>query len=346
MKYILLVILLCFATISNAQLDLKKHVKFSTFYAAVNGGNSISDIDVFSVTNGLETTTIKTPFDYNMVFGVRKIARFGYENKANTFYDGSEESYSDAATVGKITGLEYLFEVDINRQQGIDYLDQQHFIRYVRDKWTAKVEYVKNGFADVKYFESSQRYRQKIGDKFSINFGAVQRLSEPYGFDPLEEWVLSTGDIHYTYLAIQEGYNIDVNNSEYKNPNGDVVATNVEVWEEVVIPQMLSEYVDKKRNDLPNQWVHSFVIGYDFYHYTKSFWLHSWANLMPYHYNDGGQYSYHVFNNDEQWYDYSGGMIFGHKLNKNLGVFIEGKYNKYWNRKWYDFKFGINYIIL
>ena len=67
---------------------------------------------------------------------------------------------------------------------------------------------------------------------------------------------------------------------------------------------------------------------------------------MPWHYNDGGEFSYHKYNKGKQWYDYSGGMIFGYKLNKNLGTFIEGKYNKYWNRKWYDFKFGINYIIL
>ena len=35
----------------------------------------------------------------------------------------------------------------------------------------------------------------------------------------------------------------------------------------------------------------------------------------------------------------------GYKLNKSLGAFVEGKYNKYWNRKWYDFKLGINYVI-
>ena len=38
-------------------------------------------------------------------------------------------------------------------------------------------------------------------------------------------------------------------------------------------------------------------------------------------------------------------IIFGRKLDKQLGIFAEGKYNKYWNREWYDFKFGINYII-
>ena len=38
-------------------------------------------------------------------------------------------------------------------------------------------------------------------------------------------------------------------------------------------------------------------------------------------------------------------LIYGIKVNKNLGYFVEGKYNKYWNREWYDFKFGINYVI-
>ena len=66
---------------------------------------------------------------------------------------------------------------------------------------------------------------------------------------------------------------------------------------------------------------------------------------MPWHYDDGGEFSYHKFNNGEQWYDYSGGLIFGKKFNKHLGVFVEGTYNKYWNREWHDFSLGINYVI-
>ena len=112
---------------------------------------------------------------------------------------------------------------------------------------------------------------------------------------------------------------------------------------EVVIPNVLYDYSERKRNELENTIQHSVVLGFDFYHYTKNFWAHSWANLMPYHL-DNGIYSYEKYN-DGQWLDYSGGLIFGYKYNKNLGTFIEGKYNKYWNREWYDFKFGINYII-
>ena len=69
----------------SQEIDIKKLLKFSTFYAAVNGGTSLSDVKVFSVNNGLSTQTISTPYDYNFTIGLRKIARFGYENKARTF---------------------------------------------------------------------------------------------------------------------------------------------------------------------------------------------------------------------------------------------------------------------
>ena len=349
MKKVLLLLLLvisisCVTPKDCCSQDVKKLFKFSTFYAAASGGTSISDVDVFSVKNGLETSTVQTPFDYNLAFGIRKIARFGYENKAQTFYDGTETSWSDGANIGKVKGLEFLFEIDMKRQEGVEYLDQHHFIRHVADKYILKGEYLQDGFADIEYFEMSQRYRYNIG-KLSFNIGLAQRRSEPYGYDPLEEWKLNNGDIHYTYLAIQEGYNIDVYNSEYFDPNGNLVATSPEIWEEVAIPEMLSNYVDKKRNELDKKFQQSLVLGFDYYYYKKDFWLHSWANLMPWHYNDGGSFSYHNYNDDKQWYDYSGGLIFGYKYSKQLGTFLEGKYNKYWNREWYDFKLGINYII-
>jgi len=342
----LLILLLIFPLLCFSQESkFKKQFKFSTFYGAVNGGTSISDVESFSVTDGLSTTNIKTPFDYNLTLGVRKIARFGYENKAQTFYDGTESNYSDAATIGKIKGTEFLFEVDYKRQEGVEYLDQHHFIRYVAKNWNAKVEYLKDGFADVEYYEASQRYRYNYNDKLSFNIGAAQRIAEPYGYDPLDEWRLDNGGIHYTYLALQEGYNVDVFEGEYYDPDGEIVATSADVWEQVVIPEVLANYTDRKRNELPSQWNYSLVLGFDYYHYTKNYWLHSWGNLLPYHYDNGKEYSYHNYNNGEQWYDYSGGIIFGKKISKQLGIFTEGKYNKYWNREWYDFKLGINYII-
>ena len=341
MRWLFLTLLSVICISSEAQI--KKIFKFSTFYVAANGGTSISDRDVFSVSSQLTKEVVETPYDYSVIAGVRKIQRFQYEG-STPFKDGTESSYGDAATVGR-NPFEYLFEINYTRQEGVKYIDQNHFIRYVKPKWLVKLEYVKDGFADIEYYETTQRLRLRGNKKLSFNIGALQRISEPYGHNPLDEWLLSNNNIHYTYLAIQEGYSVDVFASEYKDPQGNVVATSTDVWEQVVIPEVLSDYVEKKRNELPNQWVHSLVLGFDFYHYKKNWWLHSWGNLIPYHYNDGGRYSYHNFNNNEQWYDYSGGMIFGWKVNKSLGLFVENKYSKYWNRTWYDFKVGINYII-
>ena len=165
------------------------------------------------------------------------------------------------------------------RQEGKDYMDQHHFIRYSSDDncddplcinyFAFKVEYLQDGFADVEYFEASERLRHKKTRNLSFNIGAAHRLAEPYGYDPLSEWVLDNGNVHYTYLALQEGYNVNVQSSEYYNPNGELVATSAEVWEAVVIPEVLSDYSEKKRNELSKVIQHSVVVGFDYYKYNK-----------------------------------------------------------------------------
>ena len=136
---IMLVVFLLATFTANGQ-TVKKTFKFATFYTAFSGGNSIADDNIYSVTNGLQTDVLETPFDYSFTAGVRKIARFGYENRANVFYDGTEKSYSDAATIGRVKGFEFLFEADWRRQQGRNFLDQDYFLRYVAKNWIAKVE--------------------------------------------------------------------------------------------------------------------------------------------------------------------------------------------------------------
>ena len=342
-RLVLLITMVLSCTVGLSQ-GLSKTFKFATFYTAVNGGNSIADQTIYSVGNGLGSTNIETPYDYSLTMGLRKIARFGYENRAQAFYDGTETSWSDGANIGKRNGLEFLAEVKYRRQMGQEFLDQNHFLRYVGDRYIVKGEFLQDGFADISYFETSQRGRLKIGEKFSFNLGIAQRASEPYGYDPLAEWLLDNNDIHYTHLALQEGYTVDIPNSEYFSPDGELVAESVEVWEAVVIPGVISDYSDRKRNELNRLLQHSVVAGFDYYHYTDDFWLHAWGNVMPYHLDSGNEFMYHN-SVDGQWLDYSGGMIFGYRLNKHLGLFLEGKYNKYWNREWYNFKCGVNYVI-
>ena len=356
----LLVLLLCLPLIANSQdFSVKEFFKYSTVYGAINGGNSISDVDVYSVSNGLETQTIATPFDYSVLFGARKIKRYGYEPK-EAFKRGTEASFSDGAGKGIWTNeIEFLFQAEYKRQEGETYFDQHHMIRYVGDDgcgkhfclshWMAKVEYIEDGFADVKYFESSQRLRYEMKNGISLNLGISQRMSEPYGYDPLEDWLLSNGNLHYTFLALEEGYTTQFDGQggvEYFDPSGNSVATSTEVWEAVAIPEMLANYTEKKRNELPINWTHSWVAGFDYYKYTKTSWLHAWGNVMPLHYSDHeNEFSYYNFNDEKQWLDYSGGIIYGHWFSKNLGLFLEGTYNKYWNRTWHGFSAGINYRV-
>ena len=205
----------------DKKVDFKEIFKFGTVYGAVNGGTSLSDEDIYSVNNGLETSIKETPYDYSILFGVRKIKKFGYQPK-EAFKNGTENSFSDAATLGLWKNkIEFLFQGEYKRQQGETYLDQHHFVRYVGSDgcgekfcwkhYIVKVEYLEDGFADIKYFEASERltYKPAQVNNLTFNFGAAQRLAEPYGYDPLEEWLLSTGNLHYTQLAIEEGYTVE-----------------------------------------------------------------------------------------------------------------------------------------
>ena len=354
----LLVLLFCLPLLVSSQ-NLKEIFKFGTVYGAVNGGTSLSDEDIYSVTNGLQSDVNETPYDYSILFGVRKMKQFGYQPK-EAFKRGLESSFSDASTLGNWeNNFEFLFQGEYKRQQGETYLDQHHFIRYAGNsgsekplsfkRFVAKIEYLEDGFADIKYFEASERltYIHPQVKNLTLNIGAAQRLAEPYGYDPLAEWLLSNGNIHYTNLAIQEGYEVifDGNGSvEYLNPSGNSVATSTEVWEAVVIPTVLANYAEKKRDQLKSTIQHSLVVGFDYYKYEKRSWLHAWGNLMPYHLDQGGEFSYHEYN-DGQWLDYSAGIVYGHWFNKNLGVFVEGTYNKYWNREWHGFSAGVNYRV-
>ena len=352
MKKLIALLLAAVCSISAQAQFLEKQLKFATFYTAVTGNNSLADVSIYSLTQpSLTESTISTPFDYTLAFGVRKIARLDYENRKNVFYNGTETSVSDAATVGNVEGLEYLFEFDYKRQQGSKFVDQQHFLRYVHDHWIIKAEYVQDGFADLRYFEASQRYRYNIAKEFSLNIGLVQRFSEPYGFNPLNG--LETSDA-LVLLIDEVGYTTDYQIGDINNwwapgvsqTPENILATSNEEFKLLYAPDALSDYVDQERALLPYQWNHSLVLGYDYYHYTKSFWFHSWASVLPLHVSTKNEYSYTNFIDGNTWFDYTGGLILGYQVNKRLGLFSEGKYHKYWNRAWHDFSVGFNYRII
>ena len=117
LKICIFLLISFFVNTTNAQL--KKVLKFSTFYVAANGGTSLANQDVYSLDGSkLMYDTIITPYDYSLSMGIRKIQRFQYEGTSQ-FKDGTENSFSDAANIGR-NPFEYLFEIDYRRQEGVE----------------------------------------------------------------------------------------------------------------------------------------------------------------------------------------------------------------------------------
>ena len=87
--------------------------------------------------------------------------------------------------------------------------------------------------------------------------------------------------------------------------------------------------------------------------------MHAYANyILPYHkYLKGDEAVSYLNRNNwgkggliqdselEQWDDYSFGANFGWKINRNLGIFIEGEYSKMWDSELFNTSFGLNYTI-
>ena len=148
----------------------------------------------------------------------------------------------------------------------------------------------------------------------------------------------------------------------WENPDGEIIAWTDREFFVYHFPGMLEKYMDELVKDLGYQKETSVVLGIDYYHYAENWWLHGWANLLPYHYghdkysyHNAARYKEHLEEGMEphmlmymepmwmEWNDYDVGAIFGIKLQDNLGIFVEGRYLYYWDRPAYDIKVGLNY---
>ena len=78
MKYLFLLIPL----LSFGQIDF---FKYSTIYTSMNINTSMVERqDYISIDKGYEDITQINPYDFNLSIGIRKIARYAYEQKKRT----------------------------------------------------------------------------------------------------------------------------------------------------------------------------------------------------------------------------------------------------------------------
>ena len=311
-------------------------------------------------------------FDYRYGFGIRKLARFDYEFKNSHYYDGTESNVGLAASNSPIKGLEYVFHTEKERSRDEVFKNHRYFLKHSGKYHMVKVESRKQGKINFNYKSAEVRAKLPIGKKFSLNAGAIYRTHErPYGYNPIEIWLNETDEngwpINYWY---QLGYNygftdqwvtIDIDGEEiydyyWYDPQGNVVAYTDLQFRDTVFENLINRYNNEQWDLLDPFGVLSPVVGFDFYHYKNNFWLHAYGSyLLPYHRYLKGDEDFSYLNRNnwglgglrqdsdlEQWEDYQAGVVFGWKLSKSIGFFVEGEYTKFWDSKIYNSSVGLN----
>ena len=366
----------------------KDFLKYGTIYGAGGISNSVEaseptyflrtnpDGSLYSIPDVVDNTEV-FPFDYRYGFGIRKLARFDYERKPRNYYDGREEQLVFSAPTSAVQGLEYQFHFEKERWRGLDFTNYNFFIKHTGKYHIAKLQSREVGKINLNYDSAELRARLPIGKKFSFSAGAIVRGHErAYGYNPIEIWLNETEiidgieyPVNYWYtLGYEYDYQdiyynqIDQNGNEtfdwyWINPDGVEVAHSDLSFRENIMPGLMNRF-NSEAWDLLDPWVEvAPIIGMDFYHYDRNFWLHAYANyILPAHKYIAGEEEFSYLNRNnwgkggliqdselEQWHDYSAGISLGTKIGKNLGIFIEGEYSKMWDSKLYQTTFGLNY---
>ena len=399
MKKALLTLAILISSNANAQFFenvYKDFLKYGTIYGAGDVSNSIEATEnVYFVRTGdgqslydipvLVDNTPDYPFDFRYGFGIRKLARFDYERKPKNFYDGTENQLAFSAPTSAFKGLEYQFHFEKERFRGETYDNHRNFIKHTGKYHIVKAETREVGKINLKYQSAEIRARLPIGKRFSISAGAIYRTHDrAYGYNPIEIWLNETtqyedpdGNLidyptnpwytlgfeygytdHYTtYTDSQTGE--ETSDWIWKDADGNVVAYTDLEFRENIFTQLMNRYNREVLSELASFGEIAPIVGFDYYYYKNSFWLHAYGNyILPMHrYLSGDEdVSYLNRNNygagglrldsePEQWSDYSAGVNLGWKVNKRLGVFIEGEYSKMWDSELFNTSIGLNYTL-
>jgi len=349
MKNLLLIFILI-STIGSAQI--KDFFKYSTFYTSMTMGTSfVEDQDYIAIDKGYEDITQVNPYDYNLTIGLRKIARFDYEYKVKTWYYGTEKAVADNVTIGNSVGWEYLFNYSFIRNRGDKFTEQNFWLRYLGNSCVTKIQYKDNQRVNLKYASFDTRYRIPLGN-LDITAGLVVRAHPAYGFVPIRDfWI--PGESTFQQLAADFGYAPEqwiqgfyVNNNWYDVSGGDstLVATSNDEFFNHYFGDAVARFNQQEIEKLGTQKELSAVIGLAYYKYTPKFWIHMWANVLPYHHGLD-EYSFEYGNTELDWLEWDTGLVFGSRITNHLGMFIEGTHMKYWDKPVYEVKFGFNYLV-
>ena len=367
-------------------------LKYGTIYVAGNVNNPYQkqSIDYVVRTNPsgslydvpvVQDATEYHEFDYRYGFGIRRIARFDYENKEKAYYDGTEKNVALSSPTAAFKGFEYLFHWEKERERGEVFINHRYFLRHTGKYHIVKLESRQEGNVGFEYNSAEVRARLPIGKKFSISAGVIARThTQAFGYNPVEIWLNETteytdpnGNVYeyaanpwYT-LGFEYGYDDisytqtdELGNEVYDwywiDPDGNTVADSDLEFRETVFADLMNRY-NREQWDLLDAFAEvAPIVGADYYLYRDKFWLHSYANyILPFHKYIKGDESFSYLNRNnwglgglkqdselEQWDDYQFGIIMGWNITSKLGIFVEGEYTSFWDTEIFKSTIGLN----
>ena len=335
--------------------------KFSTIYGAYNFSSPVTKELQYQVSGGQLQELQEELEDHTvMTFGIRKLARFGYENKPEVWYTGDEAPINESAAIGNVpTGWEYVVEYSDHKEFGEEFINQQYMLRYMGKHFIAKANYDFRGLEDVEFAALDMRFKKDLGN-LALSLGVAGRSHPAYlDFRPIDLWwaeqEIDTTDFTpfwefaYFYGFTDEfveqftQYGYSQFDFVWYNDEGQIVANTDEQFYKQVYGEIVRQYNEDYAKDLGYQNELSLSLGADYYKYTPKNWFHFWVTAYPV--TKG--YSDYSFNYDvvDNQMDFDLGLVYGWKLTNKFGIFLEGRYLNMYDVQSYESKIGLNWLI-
>ena len=348
--------------------------RFKNYLAYVAASCSLLFGGFFTNATTYASANISTPYvngnvnaedDYKYNFGIRKIALYNYQSRSK-FYKGNEKSLSDKAIIGAVNGVEYLFSASSVRNQGYEYLDQEHWIKWSNNHFVTKFKYLKKESRDLEFADYDARYRLNLG-KVIFTTGASIKGHPVYGHPAILDyegyWFELAYDYGYTDFMVPDhdlndngeidGYYVWIETDEYtldgywiyyyegtnyywEDADGNYVAGSDEEFYEYHYPHVAHQYNEDNKE---KEWQAeaSIVVGLDVLLGGDKYYSHIWVNAFPYSVGLTDK----AYEGDDVQYDV--GLQIGTNLSEHIGVFIEGIYQSYYGREEYNVSTGLNW---
>ena len=345
-----------------SSLCAQDFLKFSTIYGAYSLTSPLTKNETYQVTGGkLQELQEELEDHGSLTLGIRKLARFEYENKPGKFYTGAEAPINESVMVGNgmAKGWEYVLEYSQHKQFGEEFDNHEYMLRYLAPKFIFKANYDAMGLEDLEFAAIDMRYRKNLGN-LDLSMGIAARSHPAYlDFLPIDLWwdeqgIDTSEYIPFWLFAYDKGYtdSWELQYTQYGyeyydylwwDAEGNLVATTDEEFYTAVYGEIVDEYNEQYARDLGYQHELALSIGMDYYKYLEKSWIHMWATAYPY--NKGlSDYSFN-YDNAKYGMDYDAGLVLGWKLTNKFGIFVQSRYINMYDIQSYEASTGFNWLI-